>query len=63
MIVIDSYGRIIKWNPEAESLFGWSSAEATGKLLNETIIPAQYRDAHDKGLGLFLKTGQSNIIG
>lgn len=63
VIVIDQNGIIVKWNPQAEILFGWSANELTGKLLSETIIPPRYRDAHEAGLSHFLKTGEGRVLG
>lgn len=61
VIVIDDQSRIIKWNPEAERLFGWAGSEAIGKRLTETIIPPEFRAAHQKGIQRFLRTGHSDI--
>src|SRR5882724_545444 len=63
VIVIDEQGRIIKWNPKAEALFGWTTSEVMGKFLNETIIPARYREAHQRGLERFLTTGDGPVLG
>lgn len=63
IIVINNEGRIIKWNPEAEKLFGWKKEETVNRLLSETIIPAQFREAHQKGLQRYLSTGENSIIG
>src|SRR5688572_5424570 len=63
VIVIDQNGIIVKWNPQAELLFGWSASELIGKHLSETIIPPRYRDAHEAGLSHFLKTGEGTVIG
>src|SRR5688572_226924 len=43
-------GTITLWNPNAEVLFGWTAEEAVGRVLAETILPPQYRDAHNDGL-------------
>ena len=63
IIVIDEQGTIIKWNPRAETLFGWTDGEVTGKRLSEVVIPPRYRDAHQKGLARFLHTGESTVLG
>ncbi|MBL7742292.1 MAG: PAS domain S-box protein [Chitinophagaceae bacterium] len=63
VIVIDDKSRIIKWNKEAETLFGWTNDETTGRSLADTIIPPEYREAHKKGVQRFIRTGQSRIIG
>jgi PAS domain S-box-containing protein len=33
----DERGRVIYWNPASEALYGWTSAEAMGKTLDELI--------------------------
>jgi PAS domain S-box-containing protein len=61
-IAIDAEGRITNWNHQAEVTFGWSRVEAIGRLLAETIIPLQYREAHRRGLQHFLATGQGPVL-
>jgi PAS domain S-box-containing protein len=39
----DQYGRIAFWNEEAERVFGWTRADAVGRLLVETIVPRRLR--------------------
>lgn len=63
IIVIDQAGVVVKWNPESEKLFGWKAAEVTGKLLNEIIVPEQFKEKHQAGMRRYLQTGQSDIIG
>ncbi len=62
VVVIDEDGKIMRWNPRAETIFGWSAAEVSGKHLHDTIIPEQFRDAHVKGMKHFLKTGKGPIL-
>jgi len=61
-IAMDVAGVITDWNPQAERIFGWSRAEALGCRLAETIIPAQYREAHSRGLQHFLATGEGPVL-
>ncbi|MEI9944298.1 MAG: PAS domain S-box protein [Chitinophagaceae bacterium] len=63
VVVIGSDGRIIKWNPEAEKLFGWRQEEVINKTLSETILPSEFRETYQKGLQNYLYTGESDIIG
>ena len=63
VVVIDQEGKITKWNPQAEKLFGWKQAEVINKYLSETIIPPQFREAHQKGLRRYVETGESTILG
>jgi two-component system, LuxR family, sensor kinase FixL len=63
IIAINAEGNIGFWNPKAEQVFGWSSEEVMGRSLSETIIPAQYREAHNQGMKRFLSTGKAQVIG
>lgn len=63
IITMDTEGRIIEFNPAAEQTFGYTLAEVSGRPLAETIIPLEYREAHNNGLARFLTTGNSNILG
>ncbi len=56
VISIDEHSRIIGWNPQAEILFGYSPHEALGRPLDETIIPARYRQAHAHGMNRVLQS-------
>ncbi|MGH8078404.1 MAG: CHASE domain-containing protein, partial [Lysobacter sp.] len=61
-IAMDEHSRIQDWNGEAENTFGWSHAEAVGRMLADLIIPEHYRDAHASGVANFLTTGEGPII-
>ncbi|MBI3603872.1 MAG: PAS domain S-box protein [Nitrospirae bacterium] len=62
VIVMDAEGRIVEWNSQAETIFGWPRQEMIGKRLSTTIIPPQYRDAHERGLRRFLATGEGPLV-
>ncbi|MGH7219923.1 MAG: response regulator, partial [Nitrospiraceae bacterium] len=61
-IGMDAAGVITEWNVQAEQMFGWPRQEAIGQLLSATIIPAQHREAHERGLRHFLATGEGPIL-
>jgi PAS domain S-box-containing protein len=61
-IGMDAAGVIIEWNVQAEQMFGWPRQEAIGRLLSATIVPAQHREAHERGLRHFLATGEGPIL-
>ncbi len=63
VIIMDQHGYITRWNPKAESVFGWTSDEVMGKPLSEIIIPHRYREAHKKGLKHFSETGEGAVLG
>lgn len=62
VVVMDAKGFIVAWNQHAEIIFGWKKSEAIGRRMSETIIPHKYREAHEKGLSKFLRTGEGPII-
>jgi PAS domain S-box-containing protein len=47
-------GTITAWNPQAESTFGWTAAEAMGRRLCDTVIAPSDREAHAHGVEHFL---------
>src|SRR5262249_12524300 len=50
---IDLESRIIIWNLQAVETFGWSAEEAIGRTLFDTILPAEYREEHRRGMQRF----------
>ena len=62
VITIDAGGIITGWNAQAESMFGYPVAGVLGKRLSDTIIPHQYREAHEQGLKKFAETGQGPLL-
>jgi formate hydrogenlyase transcriptional activator len=62
VVMMNADGLIIGWNPQAESVFGWSRDEAMGRCMSETIIPAEFRAAHESGLRHFLATGEGPLL-
>ncbi|MBD3347764.1 MAG: PAS domain S-box protein, partial [Candidatus Eisenbacteria bacterium] len=49
LVDTDSNGRIISWNKSAETMFGYSSAEAIGRQFS-MIVPEGFLQAHVDGL-------------
>ena len=62
VVTIDVEGRVVEWNPQATTIFGWARAEAVGKKLSELIVPLQHRAAHDAGLRRYLETGEGPVL-
>ena len=61
-ISIDQEGRIRQWNRQAEATFGWTRAEAIGLRLDETIIPTEFREAHQQGMQRLLQGGTTRLF-
>ena len=63
VVGMSAEGAITFWNPRAETIFGWSAAEALGRDLAELILPPTDRENHRRGLQRFLGTGNWPILG
>ncbi len=61
-VEMDSAGRIIEWNAQAEVVFGWSRDEVLGRLMQDVLVPPANRAAHVEGLRRYLASGQSRIL-
>ncbi len=61
-VEMDASGTITGWNRHAERIFGWSRDEAIGRVLADTIIPEEFRDAHRRGLQRYLATGEAKLL-
>jgi PAS domain S-box-containing protein len=61
-IGINSAGRIVQWNAQAERTFGWQQREVCGRVLAEVIIPAAFREAHTTGMRRFHETGEAPVV-
>jgi PAS domain S-box-containing protein len=62
VVGMDASGVVIDWNRQAEATFGFTRAEAVGRRLAELIIPPQFREAHERGLGKYLETGEGPLL-
>lgn len=62
VITMNAEGQITSWNAQAEQVFGWPREEAIGRMLDETIIPGQHREAHRQGMRHFLSTGRGPVL-
>lgn len=62
VVMMDEDAMITDWNPRAAEVFGWSRDEAMGRTLSETIIPPQFREAHNRGLQRYLATGEGPVL-
>jgi diguanylate cyclase (GGDEF)-like protein/PAS domain S-box-containing protein len=63
VITIDHEGRILEFNPAAERIFGRARTDVLGIEMAEVLIPPALRDAHRKGLGRYLQTGEGSMLG
>ncbi|MDZ4821272.1 MAG: ATP-binding protein [Planctomycetota bacterium] len=62
VVRMDNQGTITAWNPQAETTFGYSAAEAVGHSVAELIVPVGLRDAHRAGVQNYLESGTSRLM-
>lgn len=63
LVMIDSQGMVLFWNPAAEKFFGYTAREAMGKEFHAMATPPDIRDQARLGLVEFSKTGQGAVFG
>ncbi|MFH0900243.1 MAG: PAS domain-containing protein [Pseudomonadota bacterium] len=54
VVALDPAGRVMRWNPAAGSLFGWSAAELLGRQPPDGLLPAGFGEAIDRGESFLL---------
>jgi PAS domain S-box-containing protein len=62
-VQINEHGEITEWNAQAEAIFGWSRAEAIGKVLGSMIIPPANRERYEASLARSQPIGRSPVSG
>lgn len=63
IIIIDSAGKIIYWNPSSQRIFGYSSEEVGHKNLYEIIMPERMRKGHTDAMDRIHAGGEHRILG
>jgi PAS domain S-box-containing protein len=63
VIVADSAGCVVEFNPAAEQVFGYSRDEALGRTLAELIVPPSLRERHSRAFARFIETGEARLLG
>jgi PAS domain S-box-containing protein len=63
IVMMDADGCVCYWNPAAERLLGYSSADAMGRDLHSLFVPTRYHAAQRAAFPRFLETGQGPVIG
>jgi len=63
IITMDSRGRIVEFNPAAESCFGYRRDEAVGRMLFDLLIPERHREAHRRSIARYLESGHGPFLG
>ena len=62
VVVMDRDGIVRAWNTHAQTIFGWSAAEAVGQNLGDLIVPPSLRQAHHRGLHRFNTKGVAKVL-
>lgn len=62
-VAIDAADRIVEWNRQAATTFGWSAHEAIGRRLTETLIPPDLRERHLAALAIFGERAEHPLLG
>lgn len=62
IITINAQGTVTTFNPAAERIFGYSSAEVIGQNV-KMLMPEPYQSEHDRYVVNYLRTGRAKIIG
>ncbi|MEI6396373.1 MAG: PAS domain S-box protein, partial [Verrucomicrobiota bacterium] len=63
ILMMNPEGGISYWNPAAQRIFGYTSAEAIGQNLHSFLVPPRYHEAHLSALPKFEQTGQGSAVG
>ena len=63
VVTMNEDGTISGWGARAEETFGWTRSEALGMVLADLIVPERYREAHNRGLEHFRRTGEGPVLG
>ncbi len=63
IIVVDSDGKIIEFNPMAEKIFGYDRDEVMGGDLERFVYFNAHRKIHEKGLHRYKESGATKVIG
>ncbi len=62
-VSIDIDGRVVGWNPAAETTFGYSHEQACGQLVDDLIIAPQWHAAHRAGMARVAAGEPGRVLG
>jgi len=62
LITIDAMGKVQRFNPAAERIFGYAADEVIGRNV-KMLMPEPYQSGHDGYLHHFHATGEKKVIG
>ena len=63
LITTDAHGRIVEFNPAAESMFGRQRADVVGQQISDVAIPERFRASHDAGMRRMQNGAAPRVLG
>jgi PAS domain S-box-containing protein len=63
VIVSNTDGKVLEFNPAAERIFGYSPEETRGKSIGELLVPDHLREGHEAGMKRMKEGGKRHIVG
>ncbi len=63
VIMMDSQGRAVHWNPAAERMFRYSHEEILGQEIHSLLIPSRFQQEAAAALSRFFRTGEGRTVG
>lgn len=62
IVCIDTAGKIIFWNQQAQIIFGWKDEEVLEKSFAEFVLPERLQAQFEGGIRKFKKSGSSEFL-
>jgi PAS domain S-box-containing protein len=63
LISTDAAGRVVEFNPAAETMFGHAREAVIGQLVSDLIVPERFRAAHIAGMRRIGAGGEAHVLG
>ncbi|MEW5821588.1 MAG: PAS domain S-box protein [Cyanobacteriota bacterium] len=63
IVMLDTDGKIVYWNPEAERMYKATEEEVLGQLYHEFFVPPQYHENYLNELKAFKESGSGPFLG
>jgi len=63
IVISDSRGRVVYWNPAAQRTFGFTAEESLGQSVHNLLAPPQHREWAEHQYADFASSGSGNVLG
>jgi PAS domain S-box-containing protein len=60
--ILDKYAVVVRWNPKAEAMFGWSSEEIIGHPLYKKIAPEERQFVYEESVANFHEKADRSFL-